>query len=199
MSKKRASQSRRNDKSSKSKKKFIPEHKISEEKKAHLEEIFLMGGIGPYQASKIVGVHWNTASAYFTEWAEILVESEGHDDFVIREKRARAHSLEGITKTIIGVRKRRQDLERILGNIIYNKDKKDPEKFNLKNVDFIDHPVVLGYTSQIRQEDVLLTELQLQYDTIQRTPPVEIILDKEVEKIIGEKLAQKNRDYNTKD
>ena len=187
MTKKRASQSRKNENTEK----FISSNKISDEKKAQLEELFLMGGIGPYQASKIVGVHWNTASTYFKEWAEILIEAEGHEDFVLREKRARAHSLEGITKTILSVRKRRQDLERILGNLIYDKDKKDPKKFNLKDVYTIAHPIVLGYTSQIRQDEIYLTELQLQYDTIKRTPPIEVILDREVEKLIGEKLAQK--------
>lgn len=201
MTKKRASQSHKsaNTTNKMKEKKNTPSKQIPEEKRAYLEELFLMGGITPYQASRLVGIHHTTASTYYKEWSEVLVESEGHDDFVVREKRARAQALESITKTIIGVRKRRQDLERILGNLIYKKDEKDPEKFELKDVIFLEHPVILGYTSQIRQEEVFLTELQLQYDTIKRTPPVEAILDREVEKLIGEKLAQKNRINISKD
>lgn len=187
MAKKQASQSQKNENS----KKTLLSQRISDETKSQLEELFLMGGIGPYQASKIVGVHWNTASTYYKEWTEILIEAEGHEDFVLREKRARAHSLEGITKTILSVRKRRQDLERILGNLIYKKDKKDPTIIELKDVNYLEHDIVLGYTSQIRQEELFLTGLQLQYDTIKRTPPIEVILDKEVEKLIAGKLAQK--------
>ena len=154
-----------------------------------LENLFLMDGITPYAAAKIVGCMYPTAVRYFDEWAENLIASPDYETWAYRQKRVRARALEGITKKIMFVTQQRKDLERIVGNLMYEK-KKDKEtkleKLELLDPRYMNHPVILGYQGRITTLTQQLMELQSEYDAIDAAPPAEVILKKEIGQLINE-------------
>lgn len=167
-------------------------HIISENQKQELENFFLMR-ITSYQAAKTVGVSPQTAKTYYDLWAEELTEDAGHEPWFKREKRARARSLEGISQQIIRIMKRLDYLNRIFYKLILKQDPKNKENFILKSVDEINHHYVQLYEKAIRMNETFLADQQDHYSAIEIIPPSEDVLDREVEKLIGEKLAQKTR------
>lgn len=157
-----------------------------------LESLFLMDGITPYQAAKIVGISYNTARLYFKDWAEELTEDEAHETWAMREKRVRARALEGIAKKIVAASERLRHIERIYGNIILKKDPKNSKKLITKHPNEIDPVLSSIYEKQIRMTEIFLTELQQQFDGIEMMPPAEAILERELEKLVAEKQAVLN-------
>ena len=162
--------------------------KISKEQLLELEELFLMDGITPNQAGKIVGVRFETAKSYFEKWAEDLVDDEHYETWVDRQKRIRARALEGITKDILATTERLRHLEVVFANIILTKNEKGA--LITKNVTEINHKLQYTYETQIRHNVELLAELKAQAFVISSAVPVNIILDRELSKAIAEKQIQ---------
>ena len=156
-------------------------HTISSEKKDELEELFLMGGISSYMASRRVGIDPRTASIYFEDWAERLVEDEDHIPWATKEKYARARYKQGITKRIIKIETRLSYFQTRLTNIISKEiDGKriateSPNEAHLEK-----------YERYVRITEIQLTELQQEYAVIDMMPPTEVLLKKEIERMISE-------------
>lgn len=166
-------------------------HTISENQKLELENFFLMGGITSYQAAKTVGVSPQTARTYYDLWAEELTEASGHETLFKREKRAKAQSLEGISKQIIRIMKRLDYLSRIFYKLILKQDPKNKENFILKSVDEIDHHYVQIYEKAIRMNETFLAVQQDHYSAIEIISTSEEVLERVIEKHMRKKMEEK--------
>ena len=60
-----------------------------------LKDLFLEGGMTPYQAAQKTGVAFKTAQMYFIQFAKELTDDPNHEDWFEREKRVRQRALEG--------------------------------------------------------------------------------------------------------
>ena len=157
-----------------------------------LENLFLMDGITPFAAARIVGCNFETARRYFDEWAENLLSTPEHETWAYRQRRVRARALEGITKKIMFVTRQRSDMERIVGNMMYSKVKHKETKLEtieLKDPMYIEHGVVLGYQQRITALTQQLMELQAEYDAIDAAPPADVILKKELLQMHNEAIS----------
>ena len=150
---------------------------ISKDEKEQLQNLFLMDGITPFQASKVVGVHRATAQRYFDMWAEELVHEPEHESWAYRQNRVRARALEGITKKIIYVNRQRYNLEQVLDRQMFIKD--DDGEF-LKSADNMQDNLVLAYNHSIMELTAQLMTLQDEYDAIDSQPPAAVILKQEI-------------------
>jgi hypothetical protein len=173
--------------------------KESKEMQEVLRELFLEDGMTAYQAAQITGNHFRTVQNYFDEWADEIIKVSGHETWIAREKRVRARALEGISKKLTSVRTRLAKLYSILDELIEVRslvtkhekalDRKlqavvntlDDDKFDKLNSE------IERYERIVRLNDILASELQIQFDSIEMMPPSEAILDRELEKLIAEK------------
>lgn len=158
------------------------DRKISEEQLEILEQLFFMGGITSYQASKQCNIDPKTAKSYFEEWAEKLTDDPQHESWITKEKKIRARVLESITKQIIPVKENLQHFEKLLAALLYHK--KDGILVPNTSVDL---DSVERIEKIVRANRIYFTELQQQYSAIEMTPPVESILEIELEKYIAQK------------
>ena len=154
-------------------------HRLTEDEKEELRDLFLMDGITYTQAGLKAGVTPQTAKKYFRMLAEEVVEQEGYKGWVDRQRRVRARTLEGITKQIIEVTEHLRDIQTIYDNIIKT------ENGDIRNAEDIDHGAQSKYASQIRETMEMLNVLRAQSTLIQSSPPADIILDREIEKAIA--------------
>ena len=166
-----------------------------------LKEIFLLDGMTAYQASQQTEYDFKTVQNYFNQWADEIIDAEGHEDWVEREARVRTRSLEGVSKKLTTVRERLTKLHKILDELIdtrtllTSKEKQKDKKIQ-KIIDSLDsdkteklNVEVERYERIVRLNDIMSSELQQQYDAIEMMPPAEAILDRELEKLIAEKQA----------
>jgi len=157
---------------------------ISPEKIDHLQSLFLIGGITSYAASKEVGIDPKTATVYFQEWAEKLVEDENHIPWSIKEGYARARYKESITKRILKIKNRLEFFDSKLISIITIKNKKTKKTTPNPNPD---ESKLEKYERYVRVTELQLSELQQEYAIIDMMPPTEILLQQEIQKMIDEK------------
>ena len=183
-----------------SKKKRRANHQISEDKERALQELFLMDGITPFQAARIVGVKFDTAKRYFEMWCDELIEDPEHETWVQRQRRVRVRSLEGYAKKIIAITEQRNIMEKILVNLTFTKDEKTKGdtvssfigmKDNANNLKFksseeLQHDLILSYNTKIAILNQQLLELQDKYDAVDSQPPAIIILQKEMADMLNE-------------
>jgi len=156
-------------------------HTLSESKLDKLESLFFTGGISPYAASKEVGIKPETAKVYFEEWSEKLVADEDHIPWATKEKFAKARYKEGITKRIIKIRTRLEYFEKRLISITMDKEGK---KLVINNEP--DEILVERYERYVRNTETQLADMQQEYAIIDMMPPTEILLKKEIERMISE-------------
>ena len=175
-------------------------HQISEDKERSLQELFLMDGITPFQAARIVGVKFDTAKRYFEMWCDELIEDPEHETWVQRQRRVRVRSLEGYAKKIIAITEQRNIMEKILVNLTFTRDEKTKGdtvssfigmKDNAKNLKFkspedLQHDLILSYNTKIAVLNQQLLELQDKYDAVDSQPPAIIILQKEMADMLNE-------------
>ena len=156
-------------------------HTVSKEKLDALETLFFTGGISSYAASRDVGIDPKTSAIYFEEWAEKLVSDEDHITWATKEKFAKARYKEGITKRIMKIKNRLAYFENRLTKIMTIK------KNNILVAN--DHPdenKLERYERYVRNTETQLTELQQEYAIVDMMPPTEILLKKEIERIMSE-------------
>ena len=157
---------------------------ISKDKERELENLFLMDGITPYQAARIVDIKFETARRYFSMWSERLISDPEYESFASRQKRVRARALEGYTRKIMFITNQRNNLEKTLSNLIYMKNKKD--ELVLRPTDKMKHDLVLAYNSKIAVLNQQLMELQNSYDAVDARPPADVILRQEMTEMLHE-------------
>ena len=156
---------------------------ISHEKQEQLEELFIMDGITPYQAAKVVGIHQKTANRYFEQWAEELIQEPDHESWAYRQKRVRVRALEGITKKIIYVNSQRDNLQQVQHRLMFVKE---GDEFVLKPEEYLKDNLVLAYNRGIMELTSQLMELQDEYDAIDSQPPASVILKHEIIELANE-------------
>jgi len=132
-----------------------------------LKDLFLEGGMTPYRASLILNIDNKTASKYFREFADELVENESHEDWFDREGRVRQRALEGISSQINEVRKILEPFELKLKKLLAKKD--------------FDLDAIVPIEKIVRLNRKFLVDLIDNYDAVDMTPPMRIILEKEME------------------
>lgn len=160
-------------------------NKLSPDKLSELESLFLMGGISSYQSAKQVGVDPKTSAIYFEEWAEKLVADEDHLTWATKEKFAKARYKEALTKRMIKVRSRLTYFENLLTRVITIKSKNKKREPNYElTADFIEK-----YEKLVRLTEIQYNELQQEYAAIDMMPPTEVLLQKEIERILNEKQS----------
>jgi len=149
-----------------------------------LKDLFLEGGMTPYRASLILNIDNKTASKYFREFADELIQSENHEDWFDREARARQRALEGLSTQINEVRKILESFELKLKKLLAKKD--------------FDLDTIVPIEKIVRLNRKFLVDLIDEYDAVDMTPPMIIILEKEMEARIAAKnyLGPK---YNSKE
>lgn len=152
---------------------------LSPEKVQVLETLFLIGGISSHAASKEAGVDPKTATIYFEEFAERLVEDKDHLTWAIKEKYARARYQEGLTKRIMTVRNRLTYFQNRLTKIITVK-----KGSSLIANDKPNEVKLEKYERYVRNTEIQLSELQQEYAMIDMMPPTEILIQKEIENMI---------------
>jgi len=165
-----------------------------------LKELFLMDGMTSYQASQETNYNFRTVSNYFKTWADEIIDTEGHENWIEREGRIRTRSLEGTSKKLHTVRIRLSKLQIILDDLLTLRSfttTKDSLNAKIKKLissldsDGIDklNVEIERYERIVRNNDILSSELQQQYDAIEMMPPAEAILDRELELLIAQKQA----------
>lgn len=145
-----------------------------------LKDIFLQGGITPYQAAMQTGYKFDTVKKLFKKWANELVSEEQREPWLEREKRVRQRALEGLSTKLTKVRERLKKFEEILDKIIKSENEQVDPRIEL-------------YEKIVRLNTALAAELQQQYDAIEMTPPTVEILLKEIEKLIDQRKQDSNK------
>jgi len=138
-----------------------------------LKDLFLEGGMTPYRASLILKIDNKTASKYFKQFADELVENESHEDWFDREARARQRALEGISTQISEIR-----------TILLPFELKLKKLLAVKNFDL---DAIVPIEKIVRLNRKFLVDLIDEYDAVDMTPPMIIILEKEMEARIAAK------------
>lgn len=164
-------------KAKKSTRKPFANNKLSKVKVSKLRELFYMGGITPNAAANIAGVDYLTAKTYFTEFAEELTEEDEHTPWAVREAHARARHMESITKNIIEVQESLDYYKSRLKKLI--KKEKDGKSVKLIEADRL-----------VRDNRVILYELQTEYADLDSMLPTEILLQAELEKLLHDNKAK---------
>ena len=85
-----------------------------------------------------------------------------------------------------GWRKRMSYFEAQLQNLISVQKTKNGKRLAIKDPD---HDLVVKYEKIVRDNEFFLAELQGTFDTIEMTPPIESVLEEEMEKIVAKKLT----------
>ncbi len=160
-------------------------HKLSPAKLEELESLFFTGGITSYSAAKQVGIAPATASIYFEEWAEKLVEDEDHISWTVKEKYAKARYKEALTKRLIKIKSRLTYFENRLTHVITTKDENEKRIPNYN----ADESKVDKAERLVRLTEIQYNDIQQEYAIIDMMPPSEVILQKEVERLINEKQS----------
>jgi len=149
-----------------------------------LKDLFLEGGMTPYRASLILKIDNKTASKYFREFADELIQSENHEDWFDREARARQRALEGISTQISEVRKILEPFELKLKKLLA-----------VKNFDL---DAIVPIEKIVRLNRTILFELIDEFNATEMIPPMIIILEKEMEARIAAKNYLGSK-YNSKE
>ena len=139
---------------------------LSKDKQEKLKDLFLEGGMTPFQASKIVKCDHKTAGEYFKKFAIEITHEENHEDWFSREKRVRQRALEGYSTKIQEIREQIRSLRTFLDDAIKRKDDEKIER----------------YERIIRQNTILMIDLLDRFDALEMTPPTEVLLEQEIEK-----------------
>ncbi len=150
-----------------------------------LEQLFFIGGITSYAASKEVGIDPKTAKVYFIEFAEKLTEDEDHIPWATREKHARARYLESITRRVIKIKTRLEYYDNKLTKII------TIEKNGKKIPDYnADINKIEKWDRLVRNTSLELNELQSEFALMDSMIPTDVLLQHELEKMVNEKLSR---------
>ena len=159
--------------------------KLSKPKLEALKTWFFTGGVTPYQVSRELHIDPHTVKAHFQELAERLTTDEDHETLANREKRIIAQSMESTANRVVRVRKRLTYLDTQFQNLIAIKKngKLIPRKKD------VDHDLIEKYERMVRNNEILLADLQAQHDAMAMMPPIEAILEAEVEQAIAQKLT----------
>lgn len=131
-----------------------------------LKDVFLEGGMTPYQAAKKLGIDFKTAQMYFIQFAKELTDDPNHEDWFAREKRVRQRALEGYSKRITQLKSDMKEYREILEDKLKKKDDAGIER----------------YERIVRQNTVILIEVTDMFDALEMTPPTETILLEELER-----------------
>jgi len=142
-----------------------------------LKELFLIDGMTAYQASEESDYDFKTVSNYFKEWADDIIETECHENWIDGEARIRTRSLEGTSMKLTVIRKRLSKLQIILDDLITLRtftapNDKLPAKIqkliNSLDSDKIDklNQEIERYERIVRNNDILSSELQQQHDVL---------------------------------
>ncbi len=149
-----------------------------------LKDLFLDGGMTPYRASLILKIDNKTASKYFKQFADELIQNESHEDWFAREARVRQRALEGLSTQISEIRDILKPFEKKLKKLLTKTE--------------FDLDAIVPIEKIVRLNRKFLVELIDEYDAVDMTPPMIIILEKEMEARIAAKnyLGPK---YNSKE
>ena len=140
-----------------------------------LKDLFLEGGMTPYQAAKNLGIDFKTAQNYFVKFAEEIINDPNHEDWFSREKRVRQRALEGYSNNIQTIRNDIWKYRIILEDKLKKKDDIGIEKFE----------------RIVRNQTIMLIELLDNFDALEMEPPTEILLDREIEKRMAARMEIK--------
>ena len=138
-----------------------------------LKDLFLEGGMTPYRASLILKIDNKTASKYFREFADELIQSENHEDWFDREAKVRQRVLEELSTQISEIR-----------TILLPFELKLKKLLAVKNFDL---DAIVPIEKIVRLNRKFLVDLIDKYDAVDMTPPMIIILEKEMEARISAK------------
>ena len=136
----------------------------------------------PYQAAKKLGIDYKTAQNYFVKFAEEITDDLNHEDWFTREKRVRQRALEGYSKNIQTIRNDIEKYRKILDDKLKKKDDAGIEK----------------YERIVRNQTIMLLDLQERFAELELTPPSQVLLDKEIENRMAAKMGVSyNHEYRS--
>jgi len=154
--------------------------KESTEKK--IEDYFFEGGITTYQVARILHCDHKTITSRWNNIADTIVTNENHQDWYEREERVRTRALEDQSCQVKTQRKMLEPFVTLLESI-------PKERKNLEDLERVEKIVRLNRT--------ILSELIDEYDAIEMTPPMRIILERETEVRIAAKQGIKEKEQST--
>ena len=134
------------------------------------------------QAARILHCDHKTISTRWNKMADTIATNEDHEDWYEREERVRTRALEDQSCQVKSQRKILEPFVKLLDSI-------PKTRTNLEDLERVERIVRLNKTR--------LSELINEYDAIEMTPPMRIILEKETEVRIAVKQGIKAKEQST--
>lgn len=143
-----------------------------------IERLFFEGNLTPTAAARKLNIDYKTLVSRWSEIAATIVREEDYEPFHIREAKARKRAIEGYSSK--------------LEEVLTNKEILDKKWAGLHpklGQDEITDNQILKVEAALRQNIILTTELQQQINTIEMAPPMDEVLQAEIEKRVDEQLS----------
>lgn len=146
--------------------------RLAEKTEKRIQDSFFEGGKTASQVARELHCDHKTITTRWNDMADTIVLNADHEDWYQREERARTRALEDLSCQVTSQRKTLEPQVKVL-------DELDTTIENLENWQTLDQ--------MVRKNRNRLSELIDQYDAIEMTPPMRIILEKETEVRIAAK------------